>query len=75
MFYVLDAPSDTSIPTHAHSGDVFRYILEGDFAINGQRVEPGTWMVVRKGTAYRVHSDTGYKAIVAYQNVCEVTGG
>ena len=31
-------------------------------------------MVVPKGTKYSISSTNGYKALVAYKNVCEVTG-
>jgi hypothetical protein len=74
MFYVLEAPANTNIPTHAHANDVFRYILEGEMVINGLVVNAGMWFVVRKGTKYAVTSKAGYKSIVAYKDICEVTG-
>lgn len=74
MFYVLEAPPCSNIPRHAHQSDIFRFIIEGELEINGQTVKTGTWMVVPKGTKYSISSKTGYKALVAYKDLCEVTG-
>jgi hypothetical protein len=74
MFYVLEAPPNTDIPTHKHSGAVFRYIISGELYLNKMLIKAGMWCVVRKETPYTVHSETGYTALVAYQDICEVTG-
>lgn len=74
MFYVLEAPPNTDIPTHKHSGAVFRYIISGELYLNKMLIKAGMWCVVRKGTPYTVYSETGYTALVAYQDICEVTG-
>jgi hypothetical protein len=75
MFYLLDAPPCTDVPQHAHQSDIFRLVIEGELVINGTEVKAGTWMVVPKGTLYSITSKTGYKALVAYKDLCEVTGG
>jgi hypothetical protein len=49
-------------------------VIEGELVINGVEVKAGTWMVVPKGTLYSITSKTGYKALVAYKDLCEVTG-
>jgi hypothetical protein len=49
-------------------------VIEGELVINGTEVKAGTWMVVPKGTLYSITSKTGYKALVAYKDLCEVTG-
>lgn len=74
MFYVLDAPPCTDVPKHAHQSDIFRFVIEGELEINGHHVQTGTWMIVPKGTKYSITSKTGYKALVAYKDLCEVTG-
>ena len=74
MFYILDAPPCSDIPEHAHQSDIFRLVMEGDLEINGIEVKAGIWMLVTKGTQYSISSKTGYKALVAYKDVCEVTG-
>jgi hypothetical protein len=75
MFYLLDAPPCTDVPQHAHQSDIFRLVIEGELVINGIEVKAGTWMLVPKGTLYSITSQTGYKALVAYKDLCEVTGG
>lgn len=74
MFYVLQAPPETHVPFHSHPSDVFRFILEGEMTLNGITVKAGMWCVVRKGTRYTVSSNDGYRSLVAYRDICEVTG-
>jgi hypothetical protein len=74
MFYLLDAPPCTEVPKHSHQSDIFRLVIEGELVINGITVKAGTWMLVPKGTLYSITSQTGYKALVAYKDQCEVTG-
>lgn len=61
----------TVVPRHAHSsGLTARYILSGSLKCNGIAYGPGDWMFVPKNVEYEISTETGYTALVEYDN-CE----
>ncbi|HEY8699104.1 MAG TPA: cupin domain-containing protein [Rhizomicrobium sp.] len=74
MFYIVDVPADTDLPSHSHDEAVFRVLLSGSLTINGRRIaEPGTWYVVPAYTEYRIATKTGYRAMSCYVRMCRTT--
>ena len=51
-----------SVPAHSHRSPIFRLITSGEAVVNGKKYEKGDWMVIPAGTAYSIHTDTGYLA-------------
>jgi anti-sigma factor ChrR (cupin superfamily) len=57
----------TILPTHAHSGPEFLYILEGEAIQNGQRLSPGWAGVAEAGTLdEHFRSDIGCVFLIVY---------
>ena len=52
------APNSGTFP-HGHQFRQLRYILEGDFIVNGKRYGPGTLIDFPEKVAYEVHAPEG----------------
>lgn len=76
MFYVTNVPKETHIKPHAHTEDVFRYILTGRLILevnnNSYLINQGMWFIIKKNTSYEITTDKGYTALAAYRYMCEV---
>ena len=60
------------IKTHKHDDEPqFRYILSGSFKLNGETYFTGDWVVVPKGYAYEIYTETGYTTMAGYGMSCE----
>ena len=76
MFYIVTVPPETTVPTHEHSEDVFRLVIDGSLILNSKHtVEKGEWFVVKSGVKYKVKTTTGYTALSAYTSICQTRRG
>lgn len=72
-FMVLtDVLPDTHIKKHSHKDDpIFRYVLDGEFSLNGVDYKKGDWVIVPINFPYEIITEKGYKAMCIYCMSCE----
>jgi quercetin dioxygenase-like cupin family protein len=70
MTILTKVEPDVLVDTHMHEEPVFRYVIEGEFELNGIRHKPGDWILVPGNTPYRVVSEIGYSVLASYGAKC-----
>lgn len=51
-FYLVKHEPGVVVPRHTHRGDVFHYILEGEWQMSNRRLGPGYMQFEQKGLYY-----------------------
>ncbi|WP_289044342.1 hypothetical protein [uncultured Olleya sp.] len=70
MAIITKVEPNVLVDTHMHEEPVFRYVIEGEFELNGIRHKPGDWILVPGNTPYRVISEIGYTVLAEYGGKC-----
>ncbi|AUP80047.1 cupin domain-containing protein [Flavivirga eckloniae] len=70
MAIVTKVEPNVLVDTHMHEEPVFRYVIEGEFKLNGMLHKAGDWVLVPSRTPYRVVSEKGYTVFSEYGDKC-----
>lgn len=71
ILVTTEVDSGTTIKSHRHKDEPqFRYILSGDFKLNGHTYSSGDWVIVPPDYEYEIITETGYKALSGYGVRC-----
>lgn len=69
-FYLVKHAPGVVVPRHSHTGDVFHYLLEGDWRIGNHRFGPGFMQYEQQGLFYGpiISGDEGSLFLAIYDN-------
>jgi len=70
MAIVTKVEPNVLVDTHMHEESVFRYVVDGEFELNGMKHKEGDWILVPSKTPYRVVSEIGYTVLASYGVQC-----
>jgi|GEM_PF-2278942 len=70
MAIVTKVEANVLVDTHMHEEAIFRYVVDGEFELNGIKHKKDDWILVPGNTPYRVVSENGYTVLASYGVQC-----
>jgi hypothetical protein len=71
-FLVLtEVKASASVASHEHAEAILRFVVSGEFELNGVTYGPGDWVYVPAGVACNIRSESGYTTLAGYGLPCD----